>query len=463
MKEYILYVILIFIPIGGLMVYLLRKEGLPGRYINIILWLSLLIILSFPISMEKLGKSVALIIYLLLLAAMTWYLLRARIGRLALSMEPEFSTPTRINSVNTAFLETARPLPENNDIRPEGAKLITLGEAEAAISNENDAGDEVRADDMAPAEKIGSAENPAPAPEEQSEELLLIPERVREDETAESAVMPEDSRQLPASAEEPTAAASPDGVGYELKPGAEPHETADEADKEAGVDLSERQSLLAIITGESRPNVQDEAVLTDIASLPAEEQPGHAGDGEPLIPGSADAASGYEGWTDYELTQVEEAPAVLDIVADDTVETGTPDLPDQKTADINAVAEEQVINLIDNAFACRSVNLDEAVRCFEEAWHLTSDYELRYLLTVELVEIFKESGGYQKAASILDSFIALPGHKSDIINEISLQLDYINLLAAELERLGIGDLPVSRIPRWVRLKVDAEMNPREYR
>jgi len=33
------------------------------------------------------------------------------------------------------------------------------------------------------------------------------------------------------------------------------------------------------------------------------------------------------------------------------------------------------------------------------------------------------------------------------------------LLTAELERLGISDLPISRVPRWVRLKVDGEMNP----
>ena len=39
------------------MAYLLYKDGLPRKYINIILILSLLIILSFPISMERLVLS----------------------------------------------------------------------------------------------------------------------------------------------------------------------------------------------------------------------------------------------------------------------------------------------------------------------------------------------------------------------------------------------------------------------
>ena len=123
------------------------------------------------------------------------------------------------------------------------------------------------------------------------------------------------------------------------------------------------------------------------------------------------------------------------------------------------VSEESIIKLLDRGFACRGDKLMEAVNSFEEALSLTSDYELKYLLTMELVDIYKDYGWYNRAVSILRSFIALPDHKSDIINEINQQIDYITLLATELDRLGMSNLPVSRVPRWVRLKVDAEMNP----
>ena len=84
MGEYILYVIFVFVPIGGAMAYLLYKDGLPRKYINIILILSLLIILSFPISMERLGGLASLIIYVLLVAFISWYILNGRAGDLAM-------------------------------------------------------------------------------------------------------------------------------------------------------------------------------------------------------------------------------------------------------------------------------------------------------------------------------------------------------------------------------------------
>ena len=138
----------------------------------------------------------------------------------------------------------------------------------------------------------------------------------------------------------------------------------------------------------------------------------------------------------------------------DSTAISTPDSLEPETT-----SPVSIIDLINNGFDCRDSNIEEAARYFKEAWQATSEYELKRMLTAELVEIYKECGRYSKARTILDSFIALPGHKSDIINEINRQIDYISLLTAELERLGISDLPISRVPRWVRLKVDGEMNP----
>jgi tetratricopeptide (TPR) repeat protein len=56
MKEYVLLVILVFVPIGALMAYLLRREGISARNTIIILMASCLIIMFFPVIFQKWGK-----------------------------------------------------------------------------------------------------------------------------------------------------------------------------------------------------------------------------------------------------------------------------------------------------------------------------------------------------------------------------------------------------------------------
>ncbi len=77
MREYIIYAILIFIPIGFLMSYLLRKEGLDIKYRLVIISASLAIIMSFPILMTNMGLPIALLLYVLALAGLTLYFIKA--------------------------------------------------------------------------------------------------------------------------------------------------------------------------------------------------------------------------------------------------------------------------------------------------------------------------------------------------------------------------------------------------
>lgn len=447
MGEYILYVILIFIPIGGLMVYLLRKDGLPGKYINIILLLSLLIIFSFPISMEKLGRSVSLMIYVLLLAALAGYLLRARVGSFALFATPEVSAGSEHNGINTALLGPSIPVADNCDDLPSAVEPVEEGQTEKSISEDNYV------------ELV----------QEEPGEDLSIGNDLGSDEPDERAALKEDNQQLPVEALEPIAAKKPDEiaeVGDEPEEAIEPDIMAEEAVQEAGLEVPGPESLSEMTAWDNQPLDKDaeENIITG-ANSQVEPQERNDNVGEPEMPEATNTIagieemSGQESKADDELELGEQTPMVSESYSSDTGEPVSAVVPDDKAVETNA-PENQVITLIDSAFACRPTNPVEAARYFEEAWHLTSNYELKHLLTVELVEIYKDNGWYKKAMSILDSFIALPNHKSDIINEISRQFDYISLLAAELDRLGISDLPVSRIPRWVRLKVDSEMNPR---
>lgn len=429
------------------MVYLLRKDGLPGKYISIIISLSLFIILSFPISMERFGRGASLMIYVMLLAAMTVYLIKARVGSFTVLTAPGMTSGCQTQ--NVASLECAIPVTKNTNDLASTINVIEKSEAANSINEDN---------------------HSQPIQEESSNEVPM-PDEIESDEVSRSVVLKEDQENLPDDAPE-VIDQKPDEVSEvpeELKAITDPCEMVEEIAEEAGVDIEERQSLVTITAGDNQPiNNDSEAPIIADAQLLVEQQDNDSEEPE----STDDTLAGVEeilaqqSEAECQTELVEPSPVVLAPGFSDAA-TGLEEKVMEQVSPVPSgtevleprVSEEAVINLIDYAFACRSTNLAEAARYFEEAWHLTSDYELKYLLTVELVEIYKDNGWYKKAVSMLDSFIALPDHKSDIINEISRQFDYISLLAAELKRLGISDLPVSRVPRWVRLKVNAEMNP----
>src|SRR5665647_1175924 len=77
MREYIIYSAIIFLPIGAIMSFQLSREGLMAKFIAVIMVASLGIIISFPIALQRLGLFAALLLYALLLLALTWYFLKS--------------------------------------------------------------------------------------------------------------------------------------------------------------------------------------------------------------------------------------------------------------------------------------------------------------------------------------------------------------------------------------------------
>ncbi|MEN6461788.1 MAG: hypothetical protein ABFC94_10515, partial [Syntrophomonas sp.] len=73
MREYILYAILIFLPIGYIMSLFLCREGLAKKHITIFVATAMIMVISFPISAERLGIFNTGLIYVLLLLIITWY------------------------------------------------------------------------------------------------------------------------------------------------------------------------------------------------------------------------------------------------------------------------------------------------------------------------------------------------------------------------------------------------------
>lgn len=449
MEEYILYVILIFIPIGGAMAYLLHKDGLPGKYINIIVILSLFIVLSFPISMERLGGLASLMIYVLLIAVMSWYILKGRAGDLALSTYRLPVGNQFINLLNRvrSAIPVTNETPENDesrisetieDSREKGEMpedIIEKGIAAEVdiITDEGLQSESGMVDSSAPASE---ADGITPIIEQEAEET---PELTTE-KTVES-ITPEIEAALTVEPEMDETVAEADLTPEMDEIMSRADLTPDEVETVPEVALTPE---VILEEKQEEEHLPEAAASSEETELPKDIDV----EVEPLIPEAVEPTP-----ADAETDKIE-AISEPPIEEQDSASISIPDSSEPKKT-----SRVPIIELIDNGFACRDSNREEAARYFEEAWQTTSDSELRYMLTMELVEIYKDSGWYSEARAILNSFIALPGHKSDIINEINRQIDYISLLTAELERLGLSDLPISRVPRWVRLKVDGEMNP----
>jgi len=415
MGEYILYVILIFIPIGGAMAYLLYKDGFPGKYINSIVFLSLLIILSFPISMERLGGLASLIIYVLLVAVTSWYILKSRVHDFVVLPSRSATGEQLINNL----------VDNNTSMAVEPAPEVDLTPAIIEAAPESDV--------------IFEAIEVVPEPDITPEAIEVVPELTpEEDETKPVAdLTPE------ITLEEKQG----EGHSSETAASSEDTEPPKDIDVEAGLLIPETVEPVLIDAGTVKFNEAEEM---------DEEDPVDGVDEVDKIE-EADQVGEVD-----EIDEIDEIEEIEEIEEIPETPLGKPDstaVPPLDSLEPETTSPVSIIDLINNGFDCRDSNIEEAARYFKEAWQATSEYELKRMLTAELVEIYKECGRYGKARTILDSFIALPGHKSDIINEINHQIDYISLLTAELERLGISDLPISRVPRWVRLKVDGEMNP----
>jgi hypothetical protein len=467
MEEYILYVILIFIPIGGAMAYLLHKDGLPGKYINIIVILSLFIVLSFPISMERLGGLASLMIYVLLIAVMSWYILKGRAGDLALSTcrlpvgNQFINLLNRVRSAipvtnetpendETCIGETIEEIPEKEEMPEDTMEKEIAAEADI-ITDEGLESESSLVDSSAPAR---GADEITPIIEQKVEETSELTTELTEEKTAavqpttENEVAPGVDSEKGETVVEADLTPERDETMAEVDLTPEKVETVAEADltPEKVETVAEADLTPEVIPEEKQEeeHLPEAAAGSEDIELPKDINV----EVEPQIPEPVEPA--FANAQINEIEEISEPP----IEEQDSASISIPDSSEPKTT-----SSIPIIELIDNGFACRDSNKEQAARYFEEAWQTTSDSGLRYMLTLELVEIYKESGWYSEARAILNSFIALPGHKSDIINEINRQIDYISLLTAELERLGISDLPISRVPRWVRLKVDGEMNP----
>ncbi|NLB88585.1 MAG: hypothetical protein GX790_05080, partial [Syntrophomonadaceae bacterium] len=171
---------------------------------------------------------------------------------------------------------------------------------------------------------------------------------------------------------------------------------------------------------------------------------------------------------DSELTKgVEETAAIA--AEQETLAIETPETDNSviviENEEIKSQEElnEELISYINDAFKYKTEGNDEkAIEKFLLIWENTKDYDLKHLVTLELVQMYKTAGLYTSAQELLTLFYEeIKEINIFLASQLNQELTYINLLLSEIERLGLEQVPFDKLPRWVKIKVADELNQLE--
>ncbi|MDD4550387.1 MAG: tetratricopeptide repeat protein [Syntrophomonadaceae bacterium] len=410
MQEYFICVGLIFLPIGAIMAYLLSKEGFWGRNIALIEFVAFLIILTFPISMERLGTILSIVVYIALLIVTVLVFLP---GRKDSTVMPGGDNGTNLPEEQPDYL--------NNNLAGSTVETEIYSDSSGGLIDENEkvpAAGEIAANDCPQDNILGDSCNNAAS----NDTFNLIPdvsEELPEENEKDNLETKSDVSEYDHNGD--LLALNMDTINKESK-------TAYSQDK-----IDEEQVVYEDNTSELSHN---------IGALQVDEVE--------IISGAVENI-----FEDDNTEQLTGEQVVIPDIVQARIDTEESESPSDAT-----IESAMTCTLIDRGFKSRSENLNEAAEYFEQAWQLTINQELKYLLTFELCQIYKELGEYSKAEGILEQFSVLIDERPDIIEEINEQLTRVKLLVRELNRLGLGYIPLASVPRWIRIKVAEEITTR---
>ncbi|WP_054695489.1 hypothetical protein [Syntrophomonas palmitatica] len=522
MLEYLLYVILIYIPIGLALAYYLKRDGLSPKDIAAIVCICLLVIATFPISVERLGSLFSMALYIIVLGALALYLLHKQRAKyfetlasylrawrqqadLAVDSEVSQITVNQLLAVmeqaeNKQVVEKpAQPGQNENDLKME-TESAAFDSAEQVLSVE--AVPETGEIESPAQDAAGNADNDLPVNE--PETIIAVVDEVKDEgkdeepdlkkeletddqSNSEAAALPEEQPEesavdletdmvtdLPAEEHQETKAENADmleepeqlitepAIKYELAGDilpdkvdtiAETFATMNEHISEAVADEAAAEGIDEEFAAEEIKTINEEVIAEEAETIESADQPSSPVEEqtEPLVEKAEEI---------IELLPETAAPQPLEILpepADLQTDINQVNINEEPFIDPQPVINQSsdINSLIDQGFRYKSNGQElRAIDAFNEAWLTTHNLELKYLLTLELLDLYKETGNYSQAEMTMGLFIESGEIKSDIINEIHYQLEYIRLLAAELNRLGMNGLPYSKVPRWIRLEVE---------
>lgn len=441
MLEYIIYAGIIFIPIGYLLSLLLRRAGLSNKHIIVFLAMALLMIMSFPVTAERVGVFITGTIYVIFLIGFSWYLFKTKqfnylhepasdglgnddvlipvvMTEMAAANDDSDMATYATDSLSAEIEDKATELGSTSDEVTEEPQLGTDQDSESSVLPENEIDQS-----QSQITHSGSVES-KPGTEQITEELIL-PEN--EDHKSKS---------------EPITGGVPEDIKLESEPTIDG--SAATKNKE---DLAVDNSSIYIDNIE-KADKANEAETKEENINPAEikEQPDNIDfDRSDQVIASVDEAI-YQDIVDPQIN----------VAADAEEEEMVDQINDKGT---EKEQEQEVITLIDSGFAFKHLGMTlQVVHKFEEALAITQSSELKYLLTMELVENYKDLGRYNDARKVLEDVLRGNPDNVAIIKQVNNNLVYLSILANELEKLGAPETPVSMVPRWVRLKVAEEIN-----
>lgn len=77
---------------------------------------------------------------------------------------------------------------------------------------------------------------------------------------------------------------------------------------------------------------------------------------------------------------------------------------------------------------------------------------------MELVELHKLLGQYGEAQVLLTNFLQEVPKDTKEGLEINWQLNYITSIRDEISRLGLEEVPLPKLPRWIKVKITDQLN-----
>lgn len=434
------------------MEYILRREGLALKFRLILELFSMAIIISFPILVGSLGILFACMVYLFSIAVLSWYFIRVSQGS---------SWYLKQTNNNDEVYADERLIDKT--------KVITLDIEDDTLANE----DKQPADMAAkPSTLIETLPDDVSA-EQVNEETsgLLKPDKLEENTPASSqADLSEESMKRIVLLETNSSALA-DGGTVQMNE----TETGINVDKEVNSkDDTVDTSLPEIIHMEESMNME-ESIHKDEPEN--NEEPVHKEEPENKeepIQIEEPVHTEEVIYTEERLPMEEEAAilstdnaALITMLAEEPEAEILPevivpveDLAPAETLGSEGVANdlaaaEQLDHFIENGFAMKQAQrFVEAMQYFEKAAAFTADEELKYLLTMETVELHKEMGMYAQAEQVL--FHSSNGKaytRTDIIDKINRQLSYVRLLSLELDRLGLSNTPIGEVPSEIKKSI----------
>lgn len=492
MQEYIIYAIFIFFPIGILMNFLLRRQGLILKYRLIIITASLVIIISFPILMGNLGLPIALLLYVSAILALTWFFIKATQSH-AWYLSQGVSANDEVY-VSDRFIDMT--------------KVQTVGDLEDAIwPKESDN------EDMDASIDMSNSDTDINDNRLDKTETLLENDSVTEttDERRNNELLSQEInyiQEVKTDVQYTIAAVDTDDI---VDPAGEQAEYLSAfVDQNAVPEDEEHIIMEALYINDELPKLEpdhaDEIIINEaevniesLSDLPSKsmelsvqttslEAETELSDEDAPVPEKEIAASldsstidqdlsaeleliiDSEGHMDESLPTFTEPLAAASLNEIENVDSDpfidknhqaelhfeetVKEAPDSISA-ANVNRENDRINqLIDQAFRLKNEShYMEALDFFAEALDINADEDLSYLLIMEMVNIYKDMGMYARAEELLFLSIGKAHSRTDIIDEIERQLSYIRLLSVELDRLGLANTPISEVPRLVRMNV----------